>query len=65
MIQPDKRPKQRGFANLTDYSLKCPKGIKKSYVFVHFTDYSTCLWSNIFTFDRRCAHPLVPEKFAD
>lgn len=65
MILPDKRPVQSDFANLTDYSLECPKGIKRFYVFVHFTDDSTCLWSNIFTLDRRCAHLLVLEKFAD
>lgn len=52
MIQPDKRPEQRSFANLTDYSKECPKGIRKFYAFVHFLDDSTCLWSNIFTFNR-------------
>lgn len=65
MILPDKRHVQSDFANLTDCSLECPKGIKKFYVFVHFTDDSTCLWSNIFTFDCSCAHLLVLEKFSD
>ncbi len=65
MAQANKRPEQSNFANLTDYSLECPKCIKRFYVFVHFIDDSTCLWSNIFTFDRRCAHLLVLEKFAD
>lgn len=65
MILPDKRPVQSDFANLTDYSLECPKGCKFFFVFVHFTDESTCLWSNIFTFDRKCALMLVLEKFGD
>ena len=61
MIQPDNRPEQRSFANLTDYS----KDIRKFYAFVHFLDDSTCLWSNIFTFNRSYAHLLVLEKFGD
>ena len=65
MIQPDKRPEQRSFANLTDYSKECPKGIRKFYAFVHFLDDSTCLWSNILTFNRSYAHLLVLEKFGD
>ena len=65
MIQPDKRPVQSDFANISDYSQECPDGARKFFAFVHFTDDSTCLWSNIFTFDRRCAHLLVLEKFAD
>lgn len=65
MILPDKRPVQSDFANLTDYSLECPKGIKRFYVFVHFTDDSTCLWSNIFTRNRSFATMLVIEKFGD
>lgn len=55
MILPDKRPVQSDFANLTDYSLECPKGARKFFAFIHFTDESTCLWSNIFTFNRSCA----------
>lgn len=43
MIQSDKRPVQSDFANLTDYSLQRPQGMKRFYVFVHFTDDSTCL----------------------
>ncbi len=60
MIQSDKHLVQSDFANLTDYSLEYPKVTRKFYVFVHFTDDSTCIWSN-----RRCAHLLVLEKFAD
>ena len=56
MIQPDKRP---------EHSKECPKGIRKFYAFVHFLDDSTCLWSNIFTFNRSYAHLLVLEKFGD
>ena len=65
MIQSDKRPVQSDFDNLTDYSLQRPQGMKRFYVFVHFTDDSTCLWSNIFALDRRTAHLLVIEKFND
>lgn len=65
MIQSDKRPVQSDFANLTDYSLQRPQGMKRFYVFVHFTDDSICLWSNIFALDRRTAHLLVIEKFND
>lgn len=65
MILPDKRPVQSDFANLTDYSLTCPEGCKSLFVFVHFTDDSSCLYSNIFTFDRKCALMLVLEKFHD
>ena len=63
MILPDKRPVQSDFANLTDYSLECPKGARKFFAFIHFTDDSTCLWSNIFTFNRSCALMLALEKF--
>ena len=55
MILPDKRPVERDFANLTDYSQKCPDGARKFFAFIHFTDESTCLWSNIFTFSRTFA----------
>ena len=65
MILPDKRPVQSDFANLTDYSLTCPKGARKFFAFIHFTDDSTCLWSNIFTFNRSFALMLVIEKFGD
>lgn len=65
MILPDKRPVQSDFANLTDYSLECPKGARKFFAFIHFTDESTCLWSNIFTFNRSCALMLTMEKFGD
>lgn len=65
MIQPDKRPEQSDFANLTDYSLKCPDGARDFFAFIHFLDESTCLWSNIFTFNRSCALLLVLEKFSD
>lgn len=51
--------------NLTDYSLECPKGSRKFFAFVHFTDETTCLYANIFTFDRKCALMPVLEKFHD
>lgn len=65
MILPDKRPVHSDFANLTDYSLECPDGARKFFAFIHFTDDSTCLWSNIFTFNRTFATMLVIEKFSD
>ena len=65
MILPDKRPEQRDFANLTDYSQKCPDGARKFFAFVHFTDDSACLYANIFTFSRSFAMKLVVEKFSD
>lgn len=65
MILTDKRPVERDFANITDYSLECPKGARKFFAFIHFTDDSTSLWSNIFTFNRTFATMLVIEKFSD
>ena len=65
MILPDKRPVERDFANITDYSLECPDEARKFFAFIHFTDDSTCLWSNIFTFSRTFATMLVMEKFGD
>ena len=65
MIQSDKRPKESDFANITDYSQSCPDGARKFFAFVHFTDESTCLYANIFTFSRSFAMLLVIEKFGD
>ena len=61
MIQPDKRPVERDFANITDYSQKCPDGARKFLAFIHFTDESTCL----FTYSRTFATMLVMGKFSD
>ncbi len=61
----DKRPQDSDFVNLTDYSLKCPKGLKRFYAYVHFLDYSYCLWSNIFAKTRSAALSQVLLKFAD
>ena len=65
MIQPDKRPVQSDFANISNYSQECPDGARKFFAFVHFTDDSTCLWSNIFTRNRSFATMLVIEKLGD
>lgn len=65
MILPDKRPQQSDFANLTDYSLKCPKGYRKFFVFVRFEDDSECLLDNIFALNRLMANAIVLERFAD
>lgn len=65
MIQSDKRPVEDHFANITDYSLKCPEGAKRFYAYVHFLDYSYCLWSNIFAKTRSSALSQVLLKFAD
>ena len=42
-----------------------PRRSKKVLRFVHFTDDSTCIWSNIFTRNRSFATMLVIEKFGD
>ena len=65
MILPDKRPVERDFANITDYSLECLKGKTTYFAFIHFTDESTCLWSNIFASKRSSALKQVMKKFAD
>ena len=43
MIQPDKRPVQSDFANISDYSQKCPDGARK--FFALFTSPMTLLVS--------------------
>lgn len=65
MILPDKRPEQTGFANLTDYSQKCPEGCRSFFAFVSFEDGSECLLSNIFTVNRLYANAIVLTRFAD
>lgn len=65
MITSDKRIKQSDFANLTDYSAVCPKGLKRFFVYIHFTDYSTCLLSNIFAATRTAALQIALDRFAD
>ena len=65
MILPDKRPVQSDFANLTDYSLECPKGARKFFAYIHCTDDSICLWSNIFTTSRTFATMKKKKKFSD
>ena len=65
MIQSDKRPKQSDLVNLTDYSLKCPEGLRRFFAFIHFLDDSTCLWANIFSKTRSGALSQVLLKFAD
>ena len=65
MILPDKRPVERDFANLTDYSAVCPEGLKRFFVYVHFTDFSTCLLSNIFAATRTAALQIALDRFAD
>ena len=65
MIQSDKRPVQSDFAIIYENSGKCPDGARKFFAFVHFTDESTCLWSNIFTFNRSFALMLAIERFGD
>ncbi len=65
MIQSDKRPEQSDFANLTDYSQKCPDGARKFFAYIHFVDYSTCLLSNIFAATRTAALQIALDRFAD
>lgn len=65
MIISDKRIAQDSFANLTDYSAVCPEGLKRFFVCVHFTDFSTCLLSNIFAATRTEALQIALDRFAD
>lgn len=65
MITSDKRIAQDSFANLTDYSAVCPEGLKRFFVYVHFTDFSTCLLSNIFAATRTAALQIALDRFAD
>lgn len=65
MIQSDKHPEQSDFANLTDYSLECPKGLKTFFAFVGFTDFSRCLLANIFAPNRTAALLIALNRFAD
>ncbi len=65
MITSDKRIAQDSFANLTDYSAVCPEGLKRFFVYVHFTDLSTCLLSNIFAATRTAALQIALDRFAD
>ena len=65
MTLPDKRPQQSDFANLTDYSAKCPKGSRKLFAFVRFEDDSECLLNNFFAANCLMANAIVLERFAD
>lgn len=65
MITSDKRIAQDSFANLTDYSAVRPEGLKRFFVYVHFTDFSTCLLSNIFAATRTAALQIALDRFAD
>ncbi len=65
MILPDKRPEQSNFANLTDYSLECPKGFRSWFCFVRMSDGSEALLSNIFAKNRLAANAIVFSRFAD
>lgn len=65
MITPDKRIIEDGHVNLTDYSLKCPKGLRRFFSFVSFTDSSCAHLSNIFAKDRASALKIVLDRFAD
>lgn len=65
MITSDKRIAQDSFTNLTDYSAVCPEGLKRFFVYVHFTDFSTCLLSNIFAATRTAALQIALDRFAD
>ena len=49
---------------LAKKSKTCPDGARKFFAFIHFTDESTCLFANIFTFSRTFATMLVMEKFS-
>ena len=65
MITADLFKKEEQIVTIGDYSLKCPKGLKRFYAYVHFLDYSYCLWSNIFAKTRSAALAQVLLKFAD
>lgn len=65
MIQSGRLPQESNFANISDYSLRCPEGLRTFYVFIHFLDDSTCLLSNIFALNRSAALSEVLLRFAD
>ncbi len=65
MFTADKHIAQDSFANITDYSAVCPKGMKRFFAYAHFTDFSNCLLSNIFAADRAAALQIVLDRFAD
>ncbi|MBR6747252.1 MAG: hypothetical protein IKL83_07745 [Muribaculaceae bacterium] len=65
MITSANHIKQDDFVNLTDYSAVCPKGKRTFFTFVHFLDYSTAHWSNIFALNRKDAMTQVLAKFSD
>lgn len=65
MIQSDKRPQESNFANITDYSAVCPKGLRSFFAYAHFTDNSHCLFSNIFAANRTGALLIALNRFAD
>lgn len=65
MIQPDKRPEPALFANLTDYSAKCPEGYRSFFASVTFEDRSEALLSNIFAVNRLHANSILLGRFAD
>jgi hypothetical protein len=66
MITSNKRSQlQANFANLTDYSAKCPEGCNSFFAFISFEDGSECMLSNIFAANRGIANAMVIERFAD
>lgn len=65
MITPDKRIIEDNHVNLTDYTLKCPEGMRSFFSFIVFTDDSCIHLSNIFAKDRASALKIVLDRFAD
>lgn len=65
MITSDKRIKQENFGNITDYSAVRPEGLKSFFAYAQFTDFSYCLFSNIFAPNRTTALLIALERFAD
>lgn len=65
MVTDKTRFPEHGFANLTDYSTKCPEGYSKFFAFVMFEDGSEALLSHIFAVNRLHANGILLGRFAD
>lgn len=65
MFTTDRHIKTSLLTNLTDYSSKCPEGMRSFYAYVSFTDQSQILLDRIFAADRGKALAMLMTRFAD
>ncbi len=64
MITPDKRIIENKRVDLTDYSAKCPKGLREFFVIISFVDESGCYF-DAFCSSRATALDYVLNRFYD